>query len=50
MTEDPRSYNTPELRALVPEQIDNLGRAVIVSEFCIIIIHALPDRSQGFRI
>jgi hypothetical protein len=38
MTEDPRSYNTPELRALIPEQIDNLGRAVITltREICVL--------------
>ena len=29
MSEDPRSYNTPDLKALLPEQLDNLGRAVI---------------------
>ena len=38
MTEDPRSYNTPELQALIPEQIDNLGRAVIslTREICVL--------------
>ncbi len=38
MTEDPRNYNTPELRALIPEQIDNLGRAVITltREICVL--------------
>ncbi len=38
MTEDPRSYNTPELAALLPEQIDNLGRAVIglTREICLL--------------
>jgi hypothetical protein len=38
MTEDPRSYNTPELRSLLPEQIDNLGRAVInlTREICVL--------------
>ncbi len=38
MTEDPRSYNTPELRAFIPEQIDNLGRAVITltREICVL--------------
>lgn len=38
MTEDPRSYNTPDLRALIPEQIDNLGRAVITltREICVL--------------
>lgn len=38
MSEDPRSYNTPELKALIPEQIDNLGRAVITltREICVL--------------
>lgn len=38
MTEDPRSYNTPELQALLPEQLDNLGRAVIglTREICVL--------------
>jgi hypothetical protein len=38
MTEDPRSYNTPALKALLPEQIDNLGRAVIslTREICVL--------------
>ena len=38
MTEDPRSYNTPELKALLPEQIDNLGRAIIglTREICVL--------------
>ena len=38
MTEDPRSHNTPQLRALIPEQIDNLGRAVITltREICVL--------------
>ncbi len=38
MTEDPRSYNTPELSALIPEQLDNLGRAVITltREICVL--------------
>ena len=38
MTEDPRSFNTPELKALLPEQIDNLGRAVIslTREICVL--------------
>lgn len=38
MTDDPRSYNTPELKALLPEQIDNLGRAIIslTREICVL--------------
>lgn len=38
MKEDPRSYNTPELKALLPEQIDNLGRAIITltREICVL--------------
>ena len=38
MIDDPRSYNTPELKALLPEQIDNLGRAVIslTREICVL--------------
>jgi hypothetical protein len=38
MIEDPRSYNTPELQALLPEQLDNLGRAVIglTREICLL--------------
>jgi len=38
MIEDPRSYNTPALKALLPEQIDNLGRAVIslTREICVL--------------
>jgi hypothetical protein len=38
MSEDPRSYNTPELKALLPEQIDNLGRAIITltREVCVL--------------
>ena len=39
MTEDPRSYNTPDLKALLPEQLDNLGRAIITltREVCVLI-------------
>ena len=38
MTADPRSYNTPDLKALLPEQIDNLGRAIIslTREVCVL--------------
>jgi hypothetical protein len=38
MTEDPRSYNTPELKALLPDQIDNLGRAILslTREICVL--------------
>jgi hypothetical protein len=38
MSEDPRSYNTPDLKALLPEQIDNLGRAIIslTREICVL--------------
>lgn len=38
MSEDPRSYNTPDLKALLPEQLDNLGRAVIslTREICVL--------------
>jgi hypothetical protein len=38
MSEDPRSYNTPVLKALIPDQIDNLGRAVIAltREICLL--------------
>jgi hypothetical protein len=38
MNEDPRSYNTPEFKALLPEQIDNLGRAIIslTREVCVL--------------
>jgi hypothetical protein len=38
MSDDPRSYNTPELKALMPEQIDNLGRAIIslTREVCVL--------------
>lgn len=38
MTMDPRSYNTPELKALLPEQVDNLGRAIITltREICVL--------------
>jgi hypothetical protein len=38
MSDDPRSYNTPDLKALLPEQIDNLGRAVITlaREICVL--------------
>lgn len=38
MSEDPRSYNTPEMKALLPEQIDNLGRAIIslTREVCVL--------------
>lgn len=38
MIEDPRSYNTPDLKALLPEQIDNLGRAIIslTREICVL--------------
>jgi len=38
MTVDPRSYNTPDLKALLPEQLDNLGRAVIslTREICVL--------------
>lgn len=38
MTVDPRSYNAPDLKALLPEQLDNLGRAVIslTREICVL--------------
>ena len=38
MSEDPRSYNTPDLKALLPEQLDNLGRAIITltREVCVL--------------
>jgi hypothetical protein len=38
MTDDPRSYNTPELKALLPDQIDNLGRAILslTREICVL--------------
>jgi hypothetical protein len=51
MIDDPRSYNTPELKALLPEQIDNLGRAVIslTREICVLtdrlaVTEAWPGR------
>lgn len=38
MTDDPRSFNTPALKALLPEQIDNLGRAILnlTREICVL--------------
>ena len=50
MTDDPRSYNTPALKALLPEQIDNLGRAILglTREICVLtdrmaVIEAVLD-------
>jgi hypothetical protein len=38
MSPDPKSFNTPEIKALLPGQIDNLGRAMIglTREICVI--------------
>lgn len=38
MNADPKSYNTPVIEALRPEQIDNLGRALLslTREICVL--------------
>lgn len=50
--DDPKSYNTPEIQALMPDQIDDLGRALLslTRELCVltdrvlVMEHVLADK------